>query len=102
MCRDEYAQQNLGAEHIHPAIVRRLLEQKPEEAVRKLISEPESFRYPDLKKPYYIVREYRAGVFPDKEAHPFAIAAESDSFIESMNILYAPETPKISRDQVKM
>ena len=101
MSRDEYAVRNLGAEHTHPARVRRLLEAGAEQAVRKLLAAPESFRYPELKKPYYLVREYRRGCYPDKGSPAFGFVAESSSFIECMNRIYAPDAVKVSPEQVR-
>ena len=101
MTRQEYEYENLGAEHHHPKLVRQWLEEGAEKAARKLAADPASFHYPELKAPYYVVREYRAG--SDGPGNPpFAIAAERDSFIDGMNAIYDPATPHIPYDQVKM
>lgn len=102
MSRDEYAEANLGAEHQSPATVRKLIEEAAEKALKKLAAAPESFRYPELSKPYYLVREYRHGCHPDKNAPGFAMEYTADSFIECVNELYAPERPHIPRSEVKM
>lgn len=102
MSKAQYDMQNLGAEHLHPAVVRRKLEAGAETAVRKLASAPESFQYPVLTKPYYLVREHRQGCYPDDSAPPFAFEGISDSFIECMNKIYAPDARPIPLEQVRM
>ena len=81
----QYQKCNLSARHEPIAKVRQWLEEGAEKAVRKLISEPGSFHYPDIKPPYYMVREYRPDSnnkdFPDA----FALAGYRDSFIDACN-----------------
>lgn len=102
MTRKEYDWENLGAEHKHPAVVRKLIEEAAEKALNKLKAAPESFRYPDLAKPYYLVREYRAGSYPDETSPGFAVECTADSFIDCMNGIYQENCRRIQLADVKM
>jgi len=92
-----------AALHFPAAQVRRRIEEGAEKALRKLLADPGSFRYPELKLPCYAVREYRADPDDPKDPAPFAVAGRADSFIDACNrIIYGPETPHIPLDQVEM
>ena len=84
----EYKQANLSARHEPIAKVRKMLEENAEKAMRRRIAAPESFHYPDIKPPYYMVREYRRDPedrdFPDA----FALAGYADRFIDGCNNIY--------------
>ena len=97
----EYKKRNLSAHHKPIAWVRQMLEARAEEAIVKLKESPDSFKYPELKPPYYLVREYRRD--PDSPDHPecFALAGYSDSFIDGCNeIVYGDVSNAIPLDQV--
>jgi len=98
---DEYKKCNLSARHEPIAKVRRMLEEAAEKALNKLRTEPGSLHYPDIKPPYYLVREYRPD--PNNAEHPdsFALAGYCDSFIDGCNdIVYGDVAKAIPLSQV--
>lgn len=97
----QYCRANLSARHEPIAKVHAMLEAGAEKAVRKLFSEPESFHYPELKAPYYMVREYRPDPEDKEYPHALALAGYSDSFIDGCNdIIYGDLSLSIPLDQV--
>jgi D-aminopeptidase len=79
----EYRKAKLDAIHLDPATARQLIEAAAREAARKLKSDPASFTFPALSKPYVrILKVRREGDQPAriiKKEHP-------DSIIELMNL----------------
>jgi hypothetical protein len=92
----QYEAYNLASVQLSPEVVREKIRAGAKAAVEKLLREPSSFHYPDIKPPYYVVREHRA----NDEQLPFACVGESDSISEAFNKMY--EFKRIPLDQVKM
>lgn len=97
----QYQKVNLSARHEPIAKVRQALEAGAEKAMLKLLSDPDSFHYPEIKPPYYVVREYRPD--PDSKEYPeaFALAGYCDSFIDGCNnIAYGSNENRIPLSEV--
>ena len=93
---ETYRMSKTAAHHFPIAKVRQQIEEGAELAVRRLAAEPDSFHYPRIELPCYMVREYRHSPNTPKP-EPFAKAGYADSFIDGCNnIIYnenLPDTP---------
>lgn len=84
MDAESYAQAKLGAIHLSPKKVRKLIREKAAEAIRKFKKSPQSFKFPELKAPYHMtVSLRRRGDKPSTE-----MSFESDSLIDLLNQPY--------------
>ena len=100
---ETYRLSKTAAHHYPVKKVRRLIEEGAELAIRKLASEPDSFHYPKIELPYYMVREYRACPENKDWPDPFAFAGYTDSFIDGCNnIIYNDAAPRIPLEDVVM
>lgn len=100
---ETYRMSKTAAHHFPVAKVRRLIEEGAELAARKLASEPDSFHYPRLEMPCYMVREYRHHPGDTVRPNAFAKAGYADSFIDGCNnIIYNDDLPDIPLDEVIM
>jgi len=93
-----YENYNLASVQLSPEVVREKIRAGAKAAVEKLLREPESFHYPDIKPPYYLVREHRA----NNGNQPFALIAERNTIAECFIFIYLAENPRVSLDKVKM
>ena len=61
MSVQEYEKKNLGAIHIHPEKVRKMIKKGAYDALEKYKADPKSFILPDIKPPYV----YQVTIRPD-------------------------------------
>lgn len=59
--QNDYRKAKLGALHLSPARSQQLIRAAALKAIRKLVSKPKSFRYPDIGAPYTHVSRVRKG-----------------------------------------
>jgi len=84
---DQYRAAKLGALHLAPKRARELIRGGAADAVRRLKSDPRSFRYPDIRPPYVRTARFR------KSADQPAWAARDEhpnSIIALMNMPFTP------------
>jgi len=76
---DEYRRAKLGALHMAPKRARAMIRAGALEAVRRLRSDPSSFRYPDLSPPYVRTARFRktgdSPPYSTRDEHPDSIIA---------------------------
>ena len=103
MTYKQYAASNLSARHQPIAKVRQWIEAGAEKAALKLKDDPKSFQYPDIRPPYYIVREYRPDENDKEWPDAFAFAGYCESFIDGCNnIIYNDKATRIPLSEVVM
>lgn len=100
---ETYRLSKTAAHHLPVKKVRQLIEEGAELAARKLSDEPDSFHYPVLEMPCYMVREYREAPENKDKPHAFARAGFADSFIDGCNdIIYNDQLPDTALEDVIM
>lgn len=100
---ESYRLSKTAACHFPVAKVRRMIEENAEVAALKLKEKPESFQYPVIEFPCYMVREFRTRPEDVKRPGTFAKAGYAESFIEGCNkIIYNEDLPETPLDQVIM
>lgn len=87
---EAYRRAKLSAEHVAPRAARKLIRDGALNAVERLISTPEVFRYPEIEPPYNRVCRFRqhgdAPAYQTRDEHP-------DSIVALMNLPVAAPGP---------